>query len=311
MGYHAILGPSGAARWTDCTESPRQSAGIRSPSSAASRPGTACHQAGAECLEDGFDPIVYRGRVMGFPREGDEGWLDELPRDALDNIEFTHTISQADVDAIRYYVDYVRDLHARMGGTLIVEQDVPIDHITGETYTVVDPVTGEEIVKPATGRSDAIILAPPLAIVCDAKFGKKKVRAYDVIGYADIDPLTGVENPEVRRINLQLGMYALGTLRKHAAGLDIRYVRAAIVQPLLDSVSEYTTTVEELHQLSTWLSARAEETRSNPKFSPTFENCLFCPAKGVCPARTEVLMSKAVEGFDDVPDDSENFDLFN
>jgi Protein of unknown function (DUF2800) len=198
---------------------------------------------------------------------------------------------------VRHYVDYVRALHARVGGTLIVEQDVPIDHITGEPN--------------ATGRSDAIIVSPPWIFSIDSKYGKKKVRAYDVVAAPELDPLTGEETPEKRRMNLQLAMYVMGALRKHGAGKDIRMARAVIVQPsLLDSISGYDATIDELLDLSRWLSERAEETRTNPKFSPTFENCLFCSAKGICPARTEVLMSKAVEGFDDVPESTENLDLF-
>jgi len=235
---------------------------------------------------------------MVFPRSGDEGWLDEVSHAVIDDMEFAHTITQADVDAIRYYVDYVRALHARVGGTLIVEQDVPIDHITGEPN--------------ATGRSDAIVIAPPHIWVCDAKFGKKKVLAYDVVEPETFDPLTGEQVPEQRRMNLQLAMYVLGALRKHCADLDIQKARAVVVQPLLDSIAEYETSVAELSALSVWLSERAEETRSAPKFSPTFENCIFCRAKGVCPARTEVLMSKAIEGFDDVHDSPtvDDLDLF-
>lgn len=236
---------------------------------------------------------------MGFPRNGDEGWIDELPRSALDDLEHEHMMSDLDVAAVRTYVDYVRAIHAKVGGTLIVEQDVPIDHITGEPG--------------ATGRSDAIIIAPPVIFCIDAKFGKKKVRAYDVVEPAGFDPMTGQEIAEQRRMNLQLAMYMLGALRKHGAGLDIRQARGVIVQPLLDSVAEYEAPISDLLALASWLSDRAEATRSNPQFAPTFENCLFCSAKVKCPARSEVLMSKAVEGFDDVPETPtvETIDFFN
>ena len=231
---------------------------------------------------------------MGFPRTGEEGWLDELPRVALDDIEFTHKVSQADVNAVRRYVEVVNDLVRDLKGTLIVETDVPIDHITGE--------------PDATGRADAVILAPPLIVSVDAKFGKKKVRAYDVVEEEQCDPMTGEIVPEKRRTNLQLAMYQAGALARFGGNRGVyTQTRAVIVQPFIDWVAQHDSTVSELHDLTGWLSQKAEATRSAPVFNPSFENCLFCAAKGDCPARSEVLMSKAAEGFDDVPD---SVDLF-
>jgi hypothetical protein len=296
MGYHAKLSPSGASRWADCTASPGQSAGKPNESSAASRPGTALHQAGAECLEDGHDPGAYLGRVMGFPVEGDEGWLDELPHSALANIKHRYTVDAIGVNALRAYVDYVRELHGAIGGRLIVERDVPIDHITGEPN--------------ATGRSDVIILAPPYAIVCDAKFGRKKVRAYDVIEPASVDPLTGEETPEQRRMNLQLAMYAEGALHAYGGSDAYRVVRAVIVQPMIDSVSEHECSTLELMDITGWLYERAKATREQPEFKPTFDNCLFCAGKIDCPARAAALSSTYADGFEDVPDPVDNADLF-
>ncbi len=296
MGYHAVLGPSGASRWTDCTASPGQCAGKPNESSAASRPGTALHQAGAECLEDGHDPGAYLGRVMGFPVEGEEGWLDELPHSALANIKHTYTVDTVGVNALRTYVDYVRDYMRRNGGKLLIERDVPIDHITGEAK--------------ATGRSDVIVLNPPLITVIDAKFGKKKVRAYDVVEEASVDPLTGEETPEKRRMNLQLAMYAEGALRGYGGADGYRVARAVIVQPMIDSISEFEWSTLELLDLTGWLYERAVATRENPEFKPTFDNCLFCAGKIDCPARAAALSSTYADGFEDVPDHVENADLF-
>jgi hypothetical protein len=299
VGYHALLGPSGASRWSSCTASPSQCEGKPSKSSEASRPGTALHQAGGECLEDEIDPSAFLGRVMGFPRSGDEGWLDELPRASLNDLEFTHRIDEADVEHIRTYVDYVRALTKELNGTLIVETDVPIEHITKE--------------RDATGRSDALILAPPLIVCIDAKFGKKKVRAYDVVQPEQIDPLTGEITPEQRRMNLQLAMYVSGALDRFGGNRGAyKQARAVIVQPLIKWVHQYDTTVAEVQRVCGWLSQQADLTRTKPEFVATFENCLFCSGKDDCPARGEVLRSKAEEGFEEVPESQtvESIDLF-
>lgn len=285
MGYHARLSPSGAARWSSCTASPAQSEGKPNESSAASRPGTALHQAGAECLEEGYDPGLYLGRAMAFMANGEEGWMDELPSSGLEWVRHTYTINKVDIHALRYYVEHVRELHARIGGRLLVERDVPIDHMTLELG--------------ATGRSDVIILSPPIITVCDAKFGRKKVRAYDVIEPADVDPLTGAETPQVRRMNLQLAMYADGALRKYGSDHTYNTVRAVVVQPFIDNVSEFECSTQELMGIASWLYERADATRYAPEFAPSFENCLFCAGKIDCTARAKELQSTYAEGFED------------
>ena len=66
-----------------------------------------------------------------------------------------------DADMARHvqtYVDYVRDLVKNTGGTLLVEQRLPIGDITGE--------------DDAHGTSDAVILTDTEVIVVDLKFGR-------------------------------------------------------------------------------------------------------------------------------------------
>lgn len=143
-----------------------------------------------------------------------------------------------------------------------------------------------------------------ILIGIDAKFGTKKVRAYDIIEPESYHPFTGEVIPPKMRMNLQLAMYLLGTYRKYE--FEGRFTRAKgiIVQPFLNHVSEYECSIDELLELGEWIKARAEATRKNPEFKPSDENCFFCKARFDCHARNYKMLATAVDGFEDegVPD---------
>jgi hypothetical protein len=288
--YHASLGPSGAPYWSVCTAKPGAEKGRPNTSNDASRNGTCGHQIGEDCLRQylaglEFDTDHFVGRKMAFFADGSSDWLDKFPA----GVAPTHTldVDQALADAANAYARHVIQIHKTVGGELLIEQRVSIGWITGE--------------EGATGSSDAIIIAPDGTIyVIDAKFGRGKVYAYDIIQQEQIDPITEEVTPPVRRINLQLGMYALGAWHEHSAFHDIKRVVAVIVQPFLNSVSQYECSVEELLDLGKWLSERAEETRSNPTFVPNNKNCFFCRARFDCHARNADVLKTALDGFDDV-----------
>lgn len=282
--YHAQLSPSSASRWVSCTASVKAQAGRPNTTSDASRPGTCGHQLSAECLETHGSPDPYLGRVMGFPATGHEDWADKFP--AGTTFEHTVEVSQELVEACWSYISFVRNLRDMLGAELIVERQVGIGHVTGE--------------EGARGTSDCILLAGETLITVDAKFGRGKVYAYDVIEPAGYDPLTGEATPPVLRMNLQLALYLLGSLEEYALLGNFTRVKGIIVQPFLNHVSEYECTVEELLALGQWLSERAETTRKNPAFEPSNKNCWFCKAKNDCHARSVAVLSSALDGFEDV-----------
>lgn len=296
MAYHAKLSPSSAHRWSDCTASIGAQEGISDDGSEAARLGTCQHQLSAECLEHGHDPQAYLHRKMLFwahpeSESSGEDWEDELHNggDGYDpSLVITHevVVDQDMIDACSTYINFVRNVAETTGGTLFIEQQVPIGHITGE--------------EDARGTSDVVLTTPTRLHTIDAKFGRSKVMAYDIIKAASSDVLTGEPTPEVAQMNLQLAMYLLGSLEKYGYMGDFTHVTATIVQPYLNHVSEFSCTVEELLALGEWLKARAEETRTNPRFSPSVDNCHFCRARFTCKAREEAVLSTALEGFEDV-----------
>lgn len=288
--YHASLSPSSAHRWTDCTASPGAQEGRPNESSAASRHGTCGHQIGAECLESGKDANSYVGRTMLFwfnPETGKRGecWEGELPIGA--RTEYTEVVTEELAQATQSYINFVRHQRDVLGATIIVEQQVPIGHLTGE--------------EDARGTSDCILITDEEIVCIDLKLGRGKVMAYDVLEPAGYDLITGDPTPPVLRMNLQAALYVAGAIEKYGAMGTFRRVTAIIVQPYLNHVSQYGCAIEEHKALCEWLKERAEATRSNPEFKPSSDNCFFCKARYDCHARNRLVLETCLDGFDDVP----------
>ena len=243
--------------------------------------GTCGHQMLEDLLNNpALDLQTYLGREFFFAGNGG-GWADEVKISDPDHIvEVTQELIDAVLTAHRFVVEQA----ALIGGEVRAEMRVPIDHITGE--------------EDAKGTSDVIITAGDLVWVCDLKLGRKRVTAYDVITPAGTDIITGEPTPEVVRPNLQMSMYALGTMKAYAPR-KFTQVRLTILQPFLNSVSEWSGTVEEVEEVGRWLSDKAAETRSNPTFVPSAENCHFCRASGNCQAQTEFVLKTTLDGFED------------
>jgi len=271
--YHAQLSPSSAARWTECSASVAAQAGRPNTTNEHSRAGTMQHQLCAECLEHDLEPQSYLGKTFLFPQE--EWGVD----DGM-NCEHSLVVTQEMVDACNSAVSYVRQLRDSLGAEMLLEQRLPIGHITGE--------------EGATGTGDVVLMTADTIISADFKFGRSRVKAYDVVEQAVGD------NPPRLQMNLQLALYALGALHQYELLGDFQHVKAIIVQPYLNAISEYGCSVEELLVLGDWLKERAEATRKNPEFVPSADNCFFCKAKNDCAARTNVVLAAACEGFEDV-----------
>jgi hypothetical protein len=186
-------------------------------------------------------------------------------------------------DMAHYVMDYCKLVwEYAEGKKLLVEQRVPIGHLTGE--------------EGATGTSDAIIIDydQEAITVIDLKFGVGvKVDAAD---------------------NEQMQMYALGALHEHELVSDFSYVSMVIHQPRLNHVSEW-------HISTAQLEAFGEEVRDAARtvelaasrcgdidfdwdfnfLQPGDKQCRFCKAKATCPALraevTEILGSATAEDF--------------
>lgn len=282
---HARLSPSSAFRWSSCTASPAQSDGKPNPSSEAAMQGTAEHLVSSECLESGADPSSYIGRTLLFWRDGDQQGESWEPNDSIPEPYHRITIDADSAARCSAYVHFVRDQVKARGATLFVEQRLPIDHVTGEPG--------------AKGTSDSVLIAGDELVIIDAKFGRGRVNAYEVVQPAVLDAMGMEVSPAGLEPNKQLALYAEGARREFEWMGDFARVRLIIVQPALDHVSEFAYRIDQHQAFIETLAFKAEETRSNPLYVPSADNCFFCPGRFDCQARNAEAMSIAAGAFED------------
>ena len=235
---HAKLSPSGAHRWMACPGSVGLEAAFPDQSSSYAAEGTLAHTLASEHLDgSGLHPSQRIGEVH-----------------EVDG--YTFTVDAAMADYVDNYCRLVREYAD--GGLLLVEQRVPIEHVTGETG--------------ATGTSDAIIVdtTKRTLYVVDLKYGMGvKVDAGD---------------------NPQLMMYALGAMEQCDQLGEFDQVCMVIHQPRLNHVSEHWIYVGDLWAFKRRATEAAELTRQpDAPLVPGEKQCRFCKAKATCPAlRAEV-----------------------
>lgn len=286
---HARLSPSSAFRWSSCTASAAAQDGYINENSDASRQGTTCHQVQEEMLlNPELDPYNYVGRKLVFWAHAesdargetwDEDWNQNTDSEVVVEAEIEVTLEM--VDKVMIAVSFIREQHTLMGGELLVEQRVPIGQFTGE--------------EGAGGTSDVIIAGDTWIHIIDSKFGRGRVDASDVIQREGIDFITGERVPEVRRCNLQMASYAIGSVHKFDLFGTIEKVTMTIVQPFIGHTDSHTCSIDELREVEAFLRAKAEETRTNPVFVPSQDNCHFCLHRFDCKARTDLALSTVFE----------------
>lgn len=212
------------------------------------REGTVAHELAAGHLALDWDLAMYVG----------EYWHGEEP----DGTKWKVTITQSMVDHVLDYAKLVREY----GGTLMVEQRVPIGHLTGE--------------EGAGGTSDAVIIKGTEIIVIDLKFGMGvKVDAQD---------------------NPQLLLYALGALENFGLLADFDTVTMVIHQPRLNHVSEWSVPIQQVIDFGDEVIRAADEVGlaaiqyvnidfdwDHNFLQPGEKQCKFCKAKAICPALRE------------------------
>jgi hypothetical protein len=203
--------------------------------------GTAGHTLAERCLKTGLDAFTHLKTVI-----------------QVGNVAVS--VDHAMVAAVQKYLDFVRHLP----GLLLVEERLPISHITGE--------------PDAYGTSDAVRLLASEIIVIDLKLG------------ANPRNRVSAEN------NPQLSIYGLAAFDHYSFVYDFQSVRLMIVQPRLDHISESTLNLSELQTFR-------ESVRPAQSVQAGPQQCKWCRHRSVCPEHQAFENRQVVDDFADLSEE--------
>lgn len=284
---HAELGPSGAHRWAACPGSVVLCEGRKDNAGFHANWGTAAHELASVILEPFSGEELDAKRIADIEALNAESYQGRVFVVAGDSFE-------VDLDMATCVNDYIAVLATYLdpGDVLLIEQELPIEHITGE--------------KDATGTGDAVVLkmAAKEIVSADLKSGKGVL-------------VNAAENP-------QCTMYAEGArfaFEPIYGPFDGWSFRNVIIQPRIGhhdeepvSQDEHETRVLNLQLASQDVDLARQEWLADTNgdwpsrfLHPDPHACKFCDAKAVCPAlRAEVSAGLATTApasrADDFPD---------
>lgn len=273
--YHAKWSPSGAAGWSTCVGKIAMEDGLDDQPSSYADEGTAAHTVATWCLEQMTDAAAFAGRYVPI-RPG-----------------VTVEVDDEMVECVQDYVDAIRQYAGEKPGRpfdfeheLNIEQDVPIDHITGEDG--------------ATGRADAWILTAD----------GEELQVHD-LKYGRGEPVSAEGN-------LQLLMYASGALRvAELLGAEPQRVRMVIHQVRTSGPDEWVIPVHELQERISYLRDSAARSRDAYEcratwigtpgeadyLNPSEKGCRWCKAKATCSALRDVVVQTVFQASPATPDE--------
>lgn len=132
------------------------------------------------------------------------------------------------------------------------------------------------------GTADCIIIGGKTMYVVDFKYGK---------GVS----VSATDNP-------QMMLYSLGAILEYSILYSVEQVVMVVVQPRLDSISEFVMSADDiLFWASNEVAARAELAWKGEGECVTGEHCRFCHAKNLCRTRTEFNTSLEVFNYKKPP----------
>lgn len=284
---HALLSPSSAYTWIECAASTAAQIGQPDESSEYADEGTAAHELAKWCLEHCDDAEQYIGTVIPVgtvTRRDEDGVVHIEPRRTFEVDEEMAAYVQLYVDGVRERVEALELAGAEV--TLLVEQRLSIEHITGEAG--------------AKGTSDCVIIA----VWPD---GRAEIEVRD-LKYG-----RGVAVQAER--NYQAMIYADAAHEEHSALFDFERINIVIHQPRVnEKPSEWEISPADL---AAWINGTARPAAerallyvdsvelaplSPSDFNPGEKQCKFCKAKAVCPALAAHVEQTIGEDFDTVAD---------
>ena len=207
---HALLSASGAARWLNCTPSPRLEEEFKAveETSVYAAEGTLAHEFADLGLQLAIKKIT-KAKYNKLITEQIEKYISDYEVKDFDKKEM--------FDQVQKYIDYCMEQFVEAkkrtkDALMLIEEKIDLTHY----------------IEGGFGTNDNVIIADGVMEVTDLKYGKGiKVDAE--------------ENP-------QLKLYGLGALREHELSFDIHTIKLTIVQPRLDHISTWAISASDLKE---------------------------------------------------------------
>ncbi|ELP9742252.1 DUF2800 domain-containing protein [Salmonella enterica] len=293
---HALLSPSGSAKWLGCAASLICEYDIPNTSGAAAVNGTCMHTLAETVLnriikgEHKITADTYKG-VYAL-NEG-KGPIKALVRPEKGAVLITDDF----VSQVNKYVDYCRpiidaadlvEVESRVNLTRVLHPGVELNGNPLQTFGTADLVAVMQ--NDWSDENSKYTL-----VIGDLKTGRHKVLAKE---------------------NKQMMLYALGLLRVYKRLYDITAVRLVIFQPYAGGADEWDTTPEALERFGKFAQGRAikaidafqrgKKGLKPADFRPGNDACQWCRFTEKCNAKRKVA-SRGIES--DLADDSTEMSL--
>ncbi|EDQ2321214.1 DUF2800 domain-containing protein [Salmonella enterica subsp. enterica] len=282
---HALLSPSGSAKWLGCAASLICEYDIPNTSGVAAVNGTCMHSLAETVLnrvikgEHKITADTYKGVYALNEGKGPIRALVKPEKGAV-------LITDDFVSQVNKYVDYCRpiidaaelvEVESRVNLTRVLHPSVELNGEPLQTFGTADLVA--VLQNDWSDENSKYTL-----VVGDLKTGRHKVAAKE---------------------NKQMMLYALGLLRVYKRLYDITAVRLVIFQPYAGGADEWNTTPEALEQFGKFAQGRAlraidafqrgKKGLKPADFRPGNDACQWCRFAEKCNAKRKVVSAGAGE----------------
>lgn len=259
---HALLAPSAASRWLNCTPSARleEDYGERKPSQYAEE-GTMAHELCEVMLKGELSQIG----ALTYSEQAYEDDKEAVIAKAIDKGYYSEEMVDSAKEYVATCVGLYKEL-AEAGGVV----DVAIEARTDL----------RDYIPEAFGSIDFCVVSDGRLCVVDFKYGKGISVSADM--------------------NNQMMVYALGALKHYELEYEVSEVSLVIVQPRINNLDRFDITVDELMEwANTILIPKAKEAFEGKGELQTGGWCQFCSVKARCKALYNEQLKIAAYEFKD------------